>query len=417
MKYSFIILPLLILGMDIQAQIVKKTGSLFQEISNHISTMPGDSGLDYREPTNRELKTWEHTIQNLLATHYQAAGDSAQKVGYELLEFSDTTSGQNKLYYLLQTQDSNHWGAYIYNPHYCRPLVIQSPHAKKDANTGLQGAYIFMETGAMFFEVNGTHRCNSSSPSTCSGSTTVCSSNSSSRPYPISDLSHTTQSLFQKTTEVIFQEIDKSFFIQLHGFAKKSSDPYVILSNGTQQTPSTDYLDDFRINLFMIDPSLTFKVAHIDTTWTRLRGFLNTQGRYINSSSDPCQSNATQTSGRFFHIEQERSKLRDNEAGWTKIAEALKRSFHCQSLSQLERGSINRLHVYPNPAEDYVQIVGLNGRSFDPSAFIFSAMGQNVSKEVIIHDSRGLMKLDISALSPGVYWIKLEHESFKILKR
>jgi len=173
--------------------------------------------------------------------------------------------------------------------------------------------------------VSGTHRCNSSSHSPCTGTSSSCSGNI--EPYRISDLAHSTTSIYQKTTEILFQAFENSYFIQLHGFQKQSTDPYVILSNGTQVTPSPDYLSTFKDKLYEADTTLTFRVAHIDTAWTRLRGFWNTQGRLINSSSNICSENASQSNGRFFHIEQERTKLRDNSLGWDKIAYAINNTF------------------------------------------------------------------------------------------
>ena len=117
----------------------------------------------------------------------------------------------NTIYFMFESIGSNYWGTYIYNPNYCRPLVIQAPHARRDANTGLQGLHIFMESEGLFYQVNGTHRCNSSGFSSCTGTTTSCSS--VSEAYRISDLAHTTQSLFQKTTEVLLNAFEDSHFI------------------------------------------------------------------------------------------------------------------------------------------------------------------------------------------------------------
>jgi hypothetical protein len=142
-------------------------------------------------------------------------------------------------------------------------------------------------------------------------------------------MAHSVSSIFQKTTEKLLNSFSNTFFIQLHGFAKLVTDPYVILSNGTQITPGLDYIVPLTNNLLIEDNTLTFKIAHIDLEWTRLRAFDNTQGRLINSSIDPCYSYATTTNGRFLSIEQERTKLRDDVTGWNKMANALINTFVC----------------------------------------------------------------------------------------
>ena len=79
--------------------------------------------------------------------------------------------------------------------------------------------------------------------------------------------------------------------------------------------------------LLQEDNSLTFKIPHIDVNWTRYAAFDNTQGRYINGSPNACSVDATNTTGRFVHIEQERAKLRANETGWAKVSNALEKVF------------------------------------------------------------------------------------------
>jgi hypothetical protein len=306
-------------------QIVEDTGQIFIEISDIISSMPSDSGNDYNDPDESELNSWTNLMDELLAGYYNQANLTAGMLGYDVIHFTDTTESVSKSYYIIKTNGSNYWGTYVYNPNYCRPLVIQIPHPIKEINTGQQGIHVFRKTDALFFCLSGTSRCNNLTYSSCDGTTTICSGNA--ERYRISDMAHNVSSVFQKTTEMLLNSFSNTFFIQLHGFTKLASDPYLILSNGTQITPLHDYVVPLKDNLLAEDNSLTFKIAHIDLTWTRLRAFDNTQGRLINSSIDPCNANATMTNGRFLSIEQERTKLRDNETGWNKMANALINTF------------------------------------------------------------------------------------------
>lgn len=303
------------------------SGNLETYIGNIIDSAPGSSGNDYTEPLKTQLNSWETTVSNILKNNITEAVISAGSIGYQITEFTDTALNTSQVFYILEKKatENNFWGTYVFSKTPSRKnLILMAPHSKYDTNTGKQAAYCFRDGLAKALLINGTHRCNSSSASSCSGTTSVCGSNAA---YRISDLAHTTNSAFQKTTEILFTNVVNSTFIQLHGFSKQSTDPYVIISNGTRETPTTDYATKIKNALLAEDSSLTFKLAHIDTNWNRLIGLTNTQGRLINNSTDFCNSSATTSSGRFIHIEQEKSKLRNDVSGWAKMSNALKKVF------------------------------------------------------------------------------------------
>ena len=303
-----------------------QSGDILDKVNGIISTMPVSSGNEYVAPSPAQLADWTTLLQNLFAGQYATAAAQATALGYDLVHFSDNTNSET--YYVLEksVSSTNYWGTYILNPSADRnQLILSAPHPKFDTNTGKQAAYCFKITDARFFMMSGTHRCNQSSFSNCSGTTTACASPAES--YRISDMAHVTNAIWQVTTEYIADNMTGTFFVQLHGFSMQAGDPYVIMSNGTRLTPSPDPVVTLRDKLLVVEPILTFKIAHIDLTWTRLIGFTNTNGRYINASNAPCSSNATTTNGRFLHIEQEYTRLRENMAGWDKMATALSQTF------------------------------------------------------------------------------------------
>lgn len=304
-------------------------GDIASEISSIVSNMPGDSGNNYSEPSQNQQDTWADMLDELFQADYAAAANLANQVDYDLTIYSDQPSGET--YYLLTSNNANYWGTYVFNPNYCRELVIQAPHPRKDFNTARQGIHVFRESESMFFMMAGTHRCNHSDPSGCSGSTRVCGE-LIPVDYRISDLAHRTTTLFQRTTEKLFFAFGGSYFLSLHGFTMGNGDPYVILSNGTRQTPNPDYISTLANQLDLIDPVLTFEIAHINLNWDRLIGFTNTQGRLINGSNNHCSSNATTTDGRFLHIEQEKTRLRNDQSGWDKMADAVINTFPCAAM-------------------------------------------------------------------------------------
>ena len=291
------------------------TGNIEDYMEIIIDNAPGNSGDNYSAPNTSQLNTWNTIIDFIVAENISDARTQANTLNYQITEFTDTSLTPNQVFYVLEEKSSpsNYWGTYVFSKTPTRNnLIIQAPHSKYDTNTGEQAVYCFKNTLAKALFINGTHRCNSDDFSSCSGTTSVCGSSDS---YRKSDLAHNVQSVFQKTTENLFTTISDSVFIQLHGFGKKTTDPYVILSNGTRKTPTTDYATQIKNALLVEDSSLTFKLAHVDTDWTRLIGFTNTQGRLINNSGNFCSTSANTTSGRFIHIEQEKSKLRNDETG------------------------------------------------------------------------------------------------------
>lgn len=99
------------------------------------------------------------------------------------------------------------------------------------------------------------------------------------------------------------------------------------MSNGVTADPVTDYLSTLKSELLELNDTLDFKVLHIDTTWNKLTGTTNVQGRMINGSLNPCGNSASVNSGRFLHIEQVYTNLRDNETSWDVMATAIINTF------------------------------------------------------------------------------------------
>jgi len=280
-------------------------------------------------------------------------------------------------------------------------LVIQAPHPVFDINTAKQGIYCFRRLLAKAFCMSGTHRCNHTALSECSGSTGVCSGSQS--PFRISDMPHSDSSIFQQTTKTLHKAASQPLFVQLHGFYKRTSDPYVIMSNGTRNHSEKGFISRLRQELKVTDDSLTFKIAHRDTGWNRLLGFTNIQGRLINGSNNPCRSGADSASGRFIHIEQEKSRLRADSTGWNKLYQALAGTFSCESGSSAPTGlNPSPVTLYPNPgngrftlygeAISRIQILTLNGREH---------------RRITPNSSAATIPLDLTSMEAGVYLIRI----------
>jgi len=321
--------PLEVSTMDLlTAELQYDSGNLEVYLGTLMDAVPGVSGNNYKVPTDNDLDQWGLIIHALLENNIEQAVDQAVYVNYQVVEFTDTESTPNQVYYILKEFSirTNYWGTFVFSKTPKKQnLVLAAPHILHDQNTGYQAAYVFRQNVAKALFISGAHRCNREEPTDCSGTTKACSNNYA--PYRVSDVPHNIYSTFQRTTEIMYDELPGSVFVQLHGFSKEASDPYVIMSNGTNKTPAKDYVSLIKNALLEEDSSLTFKIPHIDVNWTRYAAFDNTQGRFINGSPNPCNVEATNVTGRFVHIEQESSKLRSSKTGWQKVSNALGKVF------------------------------------------------------------------------------------------
>jgi len=303
------------------------SGDLEVYLNNYIDNVPGSSGDDYSAPNGTDLINWESAIRDILAGNIVTARTTATSFNYIITEYTDINHLPGQVYYVLEEDSplSNHWGTYVFNSSPLRDnLILQTTHARYDTNTGDEAVYSFTRLSAKSIFIQGTHRCNHNSTTSCDGSTSAC--DSTSKPFSISDVAHNVSTVFQKTTEIVAED-QNTVFVQLHGFSQQPTDPDIILSNGTDQAPSgSDNVILLRDELLNVDASLTFKIPHVDIGWTRLIATTNTQGRYLNQSNSPCNTAAISSTGRFVHMEQAFS-LRSNSTGWDKIYVALSNAF------------------------------------------------------------------------------------------
>lgn len=312
----------------------QREGNLLAWVDSIIDAIPSTPGTnEYIKPNTTQNANIDSAISRLLHQEYNQADSFAVRTGYHILRFRDTTNGGQIIYdILMMNPDSVHyWGTYIFNPTALRQnLLIQCPHPIFDSKTGEEGVYIFKNAGARGYYLSGAHRCSNTDSTDCKGTTTVCGYTK----FRVSDPAHNTSHIFQTATKVFNTKINNAIVFQMHGFARQGGDPNIILGNGTTESPSgIDYALEFSQHLHYIDTNISFKIAHVDTTWTRLTGTVNVQGRYINGVSNPCTgNNVTTPNGRFVHIEQD-SSLRNSLNGWNKVSSAIENAVPLNPLS------------------------------------------------------------------------------------
>ncbi len=296
--------------------------------------IPDDSDSEtYDPPTtvesmvmDPEETTFRSMIQSVLASDFTQARTDATTIGYDLVTFTDV-SNSNKVHYVLrhngEVDNPHHWGTYIFNasPGYVNQH-LSVPHPVHDSFTSRQGGYLYQELDVAGIQIAGNYRCSSSVLSGCHGSTTVCSGSTSFRA---SDAAHATEMPFHYASEEIANDNTSSHFIQLHGFVFVGGDPDVIVSNGTDLTPSgSDLVVDF-VNYIDNNSSFNAVGVHSDPYDDKLTGYTNTFGRFLNvHQGDICSSNeiANSTSDRFMHVEQ-RGELREIESNYDLVRDAI----------------------------------------------------------------------------------------------
>ncbi len=170
------------------------------------------------------------------------------------------------------------------------------------------------------------------------------------------------------------------------------------MTNGTDKTPTTDYVTMIKNELFAIDNSLTFKLGHIDTDWGRLRGFTNTQGRFINGSANPCNTSASETSGRFIHIEQEKSKLRQDASGWEKMNVALGNVF--SKTLAVDEFSKKVILKTTNPFTNSISFSAENIIKVE----LLNVLGKSVFRKITNDEN---IQINTKGFSSGIYFLKV----------
>ncbi|MCK5677734.1 MAG: hypothetical protein KAH72_04595, partial [Flavobacteriaceae bacterium] len=167
---NFTNLFILIISTSFFAQV--ETGNIEIYIGNIIDNAPGSSENNYVVPSNTQLNTWNTVVDFVMADNLVDARSNASTINYQITEFTDTSVSLTQIFYVLEelSPQSNYWGTYVFSKTPIRDnLIIQAPHSNFDTNTGKQAIYCFKNTVARAVFINGTHRCNSDSFSSCSG--------------------------------------------------------------------------------------------------------------------------------------------------------------------------------------------------------------------------------------------------------
>jgi hypothetical protein len=247
-----------------------------------------------------------------------------------------TTLADQIAYDIVALKESNAWFAIafdrrgrdptvIVNLKPRRELIVGAPHVGFERGTGEQAVILLRDTGARAAIVNGAHRCASTSFTTCDGTTAVCGT---LEAYRASDVGHNVDTLFHVAHVALAQRWPNALVMSLHGMADDDEGvrTAIVLSNGATADDDARETAATRLRVLMgreLKPNGTVVSCNLSADaqydFRQLCGTTNVQGRHVNGDANACTGGVSQGTGRFIHIEQDRS-VRDPYADdWQNI--------------------------------------------------------------------------------------------------
>ncbi len=275
---------------------VVESGDFVAEVSRLKDLAFANGSNLYVAPLAQEQADFNALANTLLAGDVPGADAQAALLGYELVEFTDTVSGD--VYHGLREQltggqQTKGWGSYFVNLDFQADGLVEVPHPLFDTHSWDVGAKAFRDAAARGFLMAGAHR-------NANGAGTA-------------DVAHLTNSIFQEVHEAWVGATADTDAWQVHGFdiANHPSFPAgtdAVLSNGDGTVSSevitldtnleADSFQAYAYNtLAPTDPvNVTVNGGVDGTTFSGLAGTTNEQGIHTRSLG-----------GIFVHVELERS--------------------------------------------------------------------------------------------------------------
>jgi hypothetical protein len=285
---------------------------------------PAGSLSDFEtDQPRREL--FQALIGAMAGQEWAVAGRLAERLRYRLAVFHEAGSS-----FVVASDDSGRAidPIVIVNLRARRDVILQAPHVPYEKGTAEQAIVLLKNLGARAAIISGAHRCASRSFTMCNGVTAVCSKDGGQEAFRASDAGHNTATLFHLAHVVFTEKWKNAVAISLHGMSHDRDGIVTsfIISNGIQaddaerSTPATRLR--FALAQTIAKPGWVVSCnVRSDSRYDYrpLCGFTNVQGRHINGDADACRIGVTRGTGRFIHIEQDRSVLEPYFEDWARI--------------------------------------------------------------------------------------------------
>jgi hypothetical protein len=201
-------------------------------------------------------------------------------------------------------------------------LIAGAPHPSNEKGTYQQAVLLVTEKGARAAIIAGAHRCASRTYVTCDGRTRTCGSREA---YRTSDVAHSPATLFHAAHVALLEAWPQAVVLSLHGMRtdRKGVRTSLVLSNGVRGPDPDGTTAASRLRYAMMT-ALPGEGAVVSCNlpgdrqyeFLRLCGTTNIQGRLVNGDNDVCHRGVTSGTGRFIHLEQDRTVRNPFAENW-----------------------------------------------------------------------------------------------------
>lgn len=257
----------------------------------------------------------------MLEKDWTKAERFAQQLNYRIVTINEGGGS-----FIVASDDNGLDPIMIVNLRPTRDVIIQAPHVPFEKGTAEQAIILLKDLGARAAIISGAHRCASKSFTMCNGMTAVCSKDDA-EGFRDSDAGHNTRTLFHLAHIALSENWEHAVVISLHGMGNDNEGvtTSLIISNGIKADDDSGNTPATRLRYALEKATTPGRVVSCNVksdskyNYRPLCGFTNVQGRHVNGDSDACRIGVTRGTGRFIHIEQDRSVLRPYFEDWSRI--------------------------------------------------------------------------------------------------
>lgn len=313
-RHKHFFLQLIPWGVSLLLNVSCQTMSASTEIYTSQLQFADPFSNAFSQPEDKDLKVFYLLVREILSGNLEVHEKQLDHLGYRLELLKDGVIA-------LKANRTHGGGTYLFRLSSPNHYIIEVPHPVFDNGTLEESSYLFDRLKARALFIAGTHRCANQSKTTCSGKTRVCSG--SLEAYRTSDVAHNTKSFFHQAHKAAFDDNVKSLSFSIH--AQKAEAPTASISNGLTENSTKALSNHLAKNLEPLVPG-KINSCNDEKGSNILCGTTNVQGRYSNSSKNPCSLDATQDQQRFIHIEQN-EVLRTTPKYWEQLADSIEKIF------------------------------------------------------------------------------------------